>query len=138
MAKHVSQSRGAEQAIRDRIAFRASAMSGEPVDGRHVSAGRMPRNWAAALNAKPLAYVVWSYGTPIAWVTQDGEAVAPDVGYSVTTSRHQGIAMRALDVQRSWACACCGGTFTTRRPRVSRPGVPDICLRCHAAEADEE
>lgn len=38
-------------------------------------------------------YAVWSYGTPIAW--HDGEKwVRPDVSYSRTTSRHQGLTPR--------------------------------------------
>lgn len=38
-------------------------------------------------------YIVWSYGTPIAW--HDGERwTRPDVKYSVTTSRHQGLTPR--------------------------------------------
>lgn len=35
-------------------------------------------------------YVVWSYDTPIAWVT-DGKWVKPALKYSPTTSRHQGV-----------------------------------------------
>lgn len=34
-------------------------------------------------------FVVWSYGTPIAWRTPNGDTF-PAVKYSVTTSRHQG------------------------------------------------
>ena len=38
-------------------------------------------------------YIVWSYGTPIAW--HDGEQwTRPDVKYSPTTSRHQGLTPR--------------------------------------------
>lgn len=38
-----------------------------------------------------LQYVVWSYGTVIAWVTADGRVVIPDDKHSVTTSRQQGL-----------------------------------------------
>jgi hypothetical protein len=41
-------------------------------------------------------YVVYSYDTPIAWVTLAGEVVIPDVRYSATTSQHQAAARRAL------------------------------------------
>lgn len=34
---------------------------------------------------------VYSYGTPIAWVTVHGTVVIPDESYSVTTSGHQGL-----------------------------------------------
>lgn len=40
--------------------------------------------------AGAIAYVVWSYSTPIAWVLKDGTVRRPDVHYSVTTSKHQG------------------------------------------------
>ena len=64
--------------------------------------GQLPRAWADAYqqsyDADALVYVVYSYQTPIAWVTRAGVAVIPDVKYSVTTSSHQGIARVALDV----------------------------------------
>lgn len=34
-------------------------------------------------------FVIYSYATPIAWQTVDGEWVAPAVRYSPTTTRHQ-------------------------------------------------
>lgn len=37
-----------------------------------------------------LAYVVYSYDTPIAWRDTDGNWTVPDVKYSTTTSKHQG------------------------------------------------
>lgn len=36
-----------------------------------------------------IAYVVWSYGTPIAWVRDDGTVYRVSQRFSVTTSRHQ-------------------------------------------------
>lgn len=42
-------------------------------------------------------YVVMSYTTPIAWLT-DGEPTVPDVGYSPTTGQHQYLAAHALGV----------------------------------------
>jgi hypothetical protein len=51
---------------------------------------------AIATTDAPL-YVVLSYGTPIAWAAGPGPLTVPDVKYSVTTSRHQGIARRAHD-----------------------------------------
>ena len=42
-------------------------------------------------------YVVYSYGTPIAYRAEDsGEWVVPDTKYSVTTSKHQGTIRYAL------------------------------------------
>jgi hypothetical protein len=52
-----------------------------------VALGRLPREWhTSALRAD---YVVYSYGTPIAWHGPSGW-VMPDERYSMTTSHHQG------------------------------------------------
>lgn len=53
-----------------------------------------PEHRAALIEAWERAgrglFIVWSYGTPIAW--HDGEQwTRPDVKYSQTTSRHQGL-----------------------------------------------
>lgn len=57
--------------------------------------GRLPRDWVKAYRSDSknpgVSYVVYSYATPIAWVRMDGETVIPDVGYSVTTTRHQNL-----------------------------------------------
>jgi len=39
-------------------------------------------------------YVVYSYATPIAWITSSGSHHAPDVKYSPTTSGHQTMCAR--------------------------------------------
>lgn len=36
-------------------------------------------------------YIVWSYGTPIAWIDQVGRAYRVPHKFSVTTSKHQSI-----------------------------------------------
>ena len=43
-------------------------------------------------SARSAIYVVWSYDTPILWVTADGQEHLPSVRYSATTSKHQGVA----------------------------------------------
>lgn len=43
----------------------------------------------AGMSRNSSVYIVYSYGTPIGWVTSDNEVVIPDVTYSRTTSRHQ-------------------------------------------------
>jgi hypothetical protein len=63
--------------------------------------GRLPMEWCRELSelsksATGCVYVVWSYGTPIAWF-YGGVWSVPDVKYSVTTSRHQNIVRAALD-----------------------------------------
>ncbi|OKI45094.1 hypothetical protein A6A27_11790 [Micromonospora sp. CB01531] len=45
------------------------------------------------------AYVVTSYGTPIAWVTLAGEVVIPPMTYSATTTRHQALVRAALGAE---------------------------------------
>lgn len=61
--------------------------------------GRLPAGHKAALvdsvAAGTVDYVVWSYGTPIAWHRTDTGWTIPDVRYSATTSRHQGEVRRA-------------------------------------------
>lgn len=58
--------------------------------------GRLPSAWVIRLNQDRARYAVYSYGTPIAWLTENGTAVIPDVKYSATTGKHQGIAAKAL------------------------------------------
>lgn len=48
-----------------------------------------------------VAYWVYSYDTPIAWVYEDGEAYMPPVHYSTTTRRQQRIVAEALELQWS-------------------------------------
>lgn len=47
-------------------------------------------------------YVVWSYNTPIAYVLNDGRVFVPDVKYSVTTSRQQGLCRAWLPCERKF------------------------------------
>lgn len=65
--------------------------------------GRLPSEYVemirAALDAGRVRYVVYSYATPIAWVeagvTGEPVWIVPDTRYSVTTSKHQGMARLA-------------------------------------------
>jgi hypothetical protein len=41
-------------------------------------------------DANKIIYVVISYNTPIAWVTQDGTVYNVGMSFSATTSKHQG------------------------------------------------
>lgn len=52
--------------------------------------------------ATPL-YVVWSYETPIAWVSWCGSICIPDVKYSPTTTHHQGLCHMFLDKGSVWS-----------------------------------
>jgi hypothetical protein len=61
--------------------------------------GYLPSDWLATYRrdvADGGAYVVYGYGTPIAWERSDGLRVVPPVSYSVSTARHQG------EVRAAW------------------------------------
>lgn len=45
-------------------------------------------------SAGSATYTIYSYATPIAWLTSEGEWVQPAVRYSLTTSNHQGALYR--------------------------------------------
>lgn len=83
------------QAMRGMIAreqeFTGSNTRAERFDeGDYVDTGRLPSEWASELRRTGARYVVFSYATPIAWVTPEGEIVVPSVKYSVSTSKVQG------------------------------------------------
>ncbi len=59
------------------------------IPGTQISKGRMPQEDRDDLNRSIVVYVVYSYATPIAWVTDSGVVVNPQTSYSPTTSRHQ-------------------------------------------------
>ena len=62
-----------------------------------VGMGRLPGEHRTALEVAldqarsrgESLYVVWSYGTPIAWALPGEALTVPDVRYSLTTGRHQ-------------------------------------------------
>lgn len=62
--------------------------------------GQLPEPYLSELRQNLIdyrvLYVVYSYATPIAWVLDDETIVIPDVTYSATTSRHQGIVRKNL------------------------------------------
>lgn len=71
-------------------------------NGAYIHSGRLPQEWAQRLNDTQPTYVITSYGTPIAWVDAAGRVTIPDVKYSTSTTRHQGIAARALTGSNSF------------------------------------
>ncbi|WP_322750983.1 MULTISPECIES: hypothetical protein [unclassified Frankia] len=97
--------RNAGDNIARRETFDAGSLRGErwPV-GPYL--GRLPDDWVRAYRADEnnsgIEYLVSSYGTPIGWVTGTGRVVTPDTWYSMTTSRHQGIARRNLATHSPW------------------------------------
>lgn len=67
--------------------------------GYFGSLGMLPRDWIDVLERDKPRYIVFSYGTPIAWLaTRGGRKVmiVPAVKYSVTTTNHQGVVRRAV------------------------------------------
>lgn len=60
---------------------------------RWVNSGRMSDSDSTTLCAARdnigIDYVIYSYATPIAYRTHDGEWTIPGAKYSVTTSKHQ-------------------------------------------------
>lgn len=84
-------------ALRERQPFEGNSMWADYADTqRTLPVGRMDsldaawfrNDQQAAHNALQSFYVVYSYGTPIAWAYGDTVRV-PDAKYSVTTSKQQ-------------------------------------------------
>lgn len=84
----------AEQRIKDEQPFRlpSDAMYGRARGA--LSTGSLPDQYVD--DARAARYVVYSYATPVGWVTPNGTKVVPDVGYSSTTGQHQ------MTVQSAW------------------------------------
>lgn len=92
--------------------------------------GMLPEHyWQQLVADSPqVDYIVWSYGTPVAWHVADPEAdmangyggfwEVPDVRYSVTTSKHQDKIRAAIAYANPW-----GGS-----PMDTRPAGPFVNL----------
>ena len=80
--------------------FTASALSGNSVKEYTPNAGRLDREEYAKLieaTSRPeWVYVVYSYGTPIAWHTDARGWYVVAQKFSVTTSKHQNLVRRAV------------------------------------------
>jgi len=85
--------------ISTRQEFKASALSGVNANasGLQGAYGRLdPEEFARFKNVETqVDYVVYSYGTPIAWHTAEGWYVVKQK-FSVTTSKHQNYVRRAI------------------------------------------
>lgn len=82
--------------ITNRIAFKANNFAGYvlPLCSDFTPAiGLLPADYLDDL--KGAEYVVYSYGTPIAWY-KSSEWVIPALRYSTTTSKHQNYVRRAV------------------------------------------
>lgn len=69
-------------------------VTGEP--GPADELGWLPRRYWDM--ARAATYVVYSFGTPIAWRRHDGVWDVPEVKYSSRTTKHQGFARSWLGV----------------------------------------
>jgi hypothetical protein len=88
----------AEHYIANRREFTASALSGyhtnyTPQAGR-LNGEEYAKLTEASARGK-FVYVVYSYGTPIAWCDSEGWYVVSQK-FSVTTSKHQNLTRRAI------------------------------------------
>jgi len=89
---------GAIDLIASRVQFKANSMAGviwASDNMQSMGFGRLDYDLVAQMGHEQPDYVVYSYGTPIAWHHVGGWSV-PSVRYSVTTSKHQGIVRRAV------------------------------------------
>ena len=76
--------------------FKANSMAGVYFhEGDYLPTGRLDSWLVSNLIANKPDFIVYSYGTPIAWHHAGGWEM-PNVRYSVTTSKHQGIVRRAI------------------------------------------
>lgn len=93
MTKKISsRSREVAERIRDREPFETyGALSGTRQQG-YAQSGRLSGPDLDAFNRDQgsFSYVVWSYATPIAWVTDDSRIHKVAQKFSRTTSAHQG------------------------------------------------
>lgn len=87
---------------RDHFSSSTGNFVGYPVPRVLLSLGDLPEegqqqllaDYAKWAKEDDMLYVVYSYVTPIAWVRGD-ELVMPNIRYSGTTTKHQGIVRRA-------------------------------------------
>jgi hypothetical protein len=83
--------------IASRIAFTGNNLYGVlgSLDSVIYDTGRLPDEYEQQLRLDQPDYIVYSYGTPIAWHSNSGWFM-PNCKYSVTTSKHQGYVRRAV------------------------------------------
>ena len=65
----------------------------------HSRTGRLPMAWVDVYRSdreNPGILRCVFLRNPIAWIRADGEVVIPDIGYSLTTTRHQGMCRAGL------------------------------------------
>jgi hypothetical protein len=84
--------------IANRVAFTGNNLYGVVTPFGSVivyELGRLPQEFRDQLKLDQPDFIVYSYGTPIAWHSNSGWFM-PNCKYSVTTSKHQGYVRRAV------------------------------------------
>jgi hypothetical protein len=98
MATAIANTKATEY-IQNRINFEASNFKGFNLSLApncfQISFGRLPSDIVATFAQQEVDYIVYSYGTPIAWHGKFGWHL-PAIKYSQTTSRHQSIVRSAI------------------------------------------
>ena len=84
--------------IASRIGFTGNNLYGVVTSFNSViyEMGRIPQEFGHQLKTDQPDYIVYSYGTPIAWHSGKGWFI-PNIKYSVTTSKHQNYVRRAVN-----------------------------------------
>jgi hypothetical protein len=101
----ITSNKNAGDLIVNRIAFHGNSLSGlvTSPDAFDIpistSMGMLPHTHISLLFADRPSYIIYSYSTPIAWYTSNGQWVIPSLKYSVTTSKHQSLVRGAT---QSW------------------------------------
>lgn len=81
----------------DRFTNSAGSFRGEDVLTTYdYKQGRLSDDLFKMLCQSGAKYVIYSYGTPIAWISAHGKWFVPEIRYSVTTSKHQSIVRGAV------------------------------------------
>jgi hypothetical protein len=86
-ARYVVSNDEAQDRIKELKQFRNQTGALRATPGGASEYGYLPTGYHEQV--RDAEYVVYSYRTPIAWVTADGDRIIPDVGYSPTTGQHQ-------------------------------------------------
>jgi hypothetical protein len=83
--------------IADRVGFTGNNLYGVVTSFNSVvyETGRLTPDYEQQLRLDQPDYIVYSYGTPIAWHSNSGWFM-PNCKYSVTTSKHQNYVRRAV------------------------------------------
>lgn len=95
---HPAHIRKFQDMVRTRQEFSAGNVTGMSYAAN--GSGKLNFEWTMALYASvPIDYVVYSYGTPIAWHNESEGWTVPNVKYSQSTTQHQKAVRRALDIE---------------------------------------